>query len=345
MQFQPQAADLSGVQAMEWCGSSLRLLDQRRLPEEGNWVECQDAVQVAEAIRTGVVQGAAAVGIAAAYGIALAARRIGQAQDWTAALEADFALLSAARPSAANLRWALRMLRERLRRPLGVAANIPELLAQAAISIHVSDREANLAMGKLGMQVIRRHDRQPQNMLTFGNAGALAGGGYGSALGVIRAAHAAGLVAELHACETRPGRAGQRTLWELTQDELPVKLHVDAAAGHLMKSENLSWVVVGAEYIAANGDVVSAIGTYALAILAMHHGLRFMVVAPSSSVDLSLETADEVDLGQPSPGQGGQQLFDVTPADLIDVIVTEKGIVERPDQPRLAELLSHRRLH
>ncbi|MEJ6654962.1 MAG: S-methyl-5-thioribose-1-phosphate isomerase [Pseudomonas sp.] len=345
MQFQPQAADLSGVQAMEWCGSSLRLLDQRRLPDESVWVECQDAAQVAEAIRDSVVQGAAAIGIAAAYGIALAARRIGQAQDWAAALEADFALLSATRPSAASLAWALRMLRERLRRPVGASTDMPELLAQAAMSIHVSDREANLAMGKLGAQVIRRHDRQPQNMLTFGNAGALAGGGYGSALGVIRAAHAAGLVAELYACETRPGRAGQRTLWELTQDQLPVTLHVDGAAGHLMKSENVSWVVVGAEYIAANGDVVSAIGTYALAILAMHHGLRFMVVAPSSSVDLALETADEVDLGAPLPGQSGQQLFDVTPADLIDVIVTEKGVVERPDQPRLAELLSHRRLH
>lgn len=342
MQFQSQVAEQSGVQAMEWCGSSLRILDQRYLPGQRLWVECHDAVEVAEAIRQGAVRGAAAVGIAAAYGIALAARRLGHADDWTEALEADFILLGQARPSAANLAWALRIMHDRLHRP---AARMPEQLAQAAVSIHLSDLEANRSMAHLGMQLIRRHQRQPQRLMTLGNAGALAGGGYGSALGVIRAAHGAGLVEQVYASQSRPGTAGEVTAWELSQDQVPVVLHVDTAAGQLMKSDNPSWVVVGAERIAANGDVINAVGTYTLAVLAMHHGLRFMVVAPSSAIDLTLDTADELDLAGEALEQGVQPLLDVTPADLIDVIVTEKGIVERPDESRIAELLSHRRLH
>jgi len=342
MQFQSQVAEQSGVQAMEWCGSHLRILDQRYLPGQQVWVECNDAAEVAEAIELGVVRGAAAVGIAAAYGIALAAQRIGHADDWAAALEIDFTRLGRSRPSAANLAWALRIMHDRLRRP---GADVPEQLAQAAISIQISDLEANRTMARLGMQLIRRHQRQSQRLMTLGNAGALAGGGYGSALGVIRAAHGAGLVEQVYACESRPGDTGEVTAWELAQDQVPVISHVDSAAGQLMRLDNPSWVVVGAERIAANGDVINTVGTYTLAVLAMHHGLRFMVVASSSTIDLTLESADELDLASEALEQGMQPLLDVTPADLIDVIVTEKGIVERPDESRIADLLSHRRLH
>ena len=345
MQFQPQGADQRGVQAMEWRGDSLRILDHRRLPEEHLWIDCTDAPQVAAAIRDGVVQGPASVGIAAAYGIALAARRLGQAADWSAALAEDFELLAEARPSAEPLTWALRMLQERLRRPLGLTADVPAMLVEAALGIHASDSEANRVMAKLGMQAIRRHDRQPQTLMTFGHAGALSGSGRGGVLGVIQAAHGAGLVAQVEVCESRPGNAGLVTHWELQQYDLPATLHADTVAGHLMKEASPSWVVVGAERIAGNGDVVNAIGTYGLAVLAMHHGLRFMVVAPSSCIDLTLETADDVELGEEQDAPAGEALFDVTPADLIDVIVTEKGIIERPDEVKLAELLSPRRLH
>src|SRR5690606_26155268 len=240
MQFQPQGADQRGVQAMEWRGDSLRILDHRRLPEEHLRIDCNDAPQVAPAIRDGAVQGPASVGIAAAYGIALAARRLGQAADWSAALAEDFELLAEARPSAEPLTWALRMLQERLRRPLGLTADVPAMLVEAALGIHASDSEANRVMAKLGMQAIRRHDRQPQVLMTFGHAGALSGSGRGGVLGVIQAAHGAGLVARVDVCESRPGNAGLVTHWELQQYDLPAALHADAVAAHLMKEASPS---------------------------------------------------------------------------------------------------------
>lgn len=359
MQPQQQPVAEPQVRAIEWRGDSLRLIDQRLLPGEESYVDCSDAAEVAEAIHVMAVRGASAVGIAAAYGIALAARRLGEAEDWSKALEADFTLLAATRPATMHLSWALRMMRERLQRLLP-GADVPAELARAAVSIHESDLEANRTMGKLGMQLIRRHHKTRQRLLTHCNAGALASGGYGTALGVVRAAHDAGLVEQVYVDETRPWLQGARlTAWELAREGIPAVLNVDAAAGHLMKTMDITWVIVGAERIAANGDVIARIGTYALSILAMHHGLRFMVVAPSSAIDPALEVGDDAQLDEGDSDDvlivGNRRLdagvpafnpaFDVTPADLIDAIVTERGVVERPDARKLADLVSHRHLH
>ncbi|MFN3580907.1 MAG: S-methyl-5-thioribose-1-phosphate isomerase, partial [Pseudomonas sp.] len=356
MQSAPHAALSDKVKALEWRGNALRLLDQRLLPGRELYNDCTDAPQVAEAIRDMQVRGAPAIGIAAAYGIALAARRIGSTDDWAQALAVDFALLEASRPTAVNLSWALKMMRDRLAR-LGVGADVPGRLLEAAQSIHQSDHEANLTMGKLGMELIRKHQKARQNLLTHCNAGALATGGYGTALGVIRAAHAAGLVDRVFVDETRPWLQGSRlTAWELGREGIEAVINVDSAAGHLMKTESITWVIVGADRIAANGDVVNKIGTYSLSILAMHHGLRFMVVAPSSTIDMALENGDEVEIEERSASEllqlGERSLdtgvavinpvFDVTPADLIDAIVTEKGVIERPDARKMADLMSHR---
>lgn len=359
MQPATQSAKVDSVKALEWRDGILRLLDQRLLPGREDYIDCTDAGQVASAIRDMAVRGAPAIGIAAAYAIALAARRVGQSEEWLLALQADFILLENARPTAVNLGWALKLMRDRLAR-LSADADVPARLLEAAQSIHQSDYEANLTMGKLGMELIRKHQKAPQNLLTHCNAGALATGGYGTALGVIRAAHAAGLVDKVFVDETRPWLQGSRlTAWELERDGIEASINVDSAAGHLMKTQAITWVIVGADRIAANGDVVNKIGTYALSILAMHHGLRFMVVAPSSTIDMALEHGDEVIIEERGAAEllqlGGQSLdvgvpvfnpvFDVTPADLIDVIVTEKGVIERPDARKLADLMSHRHLH
>lgn len=322
------------VQALEWCSNHLRLLDQRYLPETVVWVECHSVSEVAAAIVDGVVQDSVAVGLVAAYGVALAARAIGQADDWTAALEADFALLTKAHPASAHLEWVLSVLDSRLRRLRSSETDVPELLAQAAINLHVSDLETSRTTGRLGAQVIRRHARQPQTFLTLGSAGT-----------VLRTAHAAGLVEQVYLCASAAPGTTQLVHWELGRDEVPVAVHVAGAAGQLMKTDNANWVVVGAQRIAANGDVINDLGTYSLAVLAMHHGLRFMVVASSAAFDLTLENADELEHTDPLLQRGGRLSMDVTPADLIDVIVTERGVVERPDESRIAELLSYQRLH
>lgn len=322
------------VQALEWHNSHLRILDQRYLSETVVWVECHSVSEVAAAIVDGVVQDPVAVGLVAAYGIALAARSIGQTDDWAAALQADFAVLAKTHPTSAHLEWVLSVLDSRLRRLRSSETDVPELLAQAAINLQDSDLEASRTTGRLGAQVIRRHDRHPQKFLTMGSAGA-----------VLRAAHAEGLVEQVYLCASATPGATQLAHWELGRDEVPVATHGAGAAGQLMKTDNTNWVVVGAQRIAANGDVINDLGTYTLAVLAMHHGLRFMVVASSAAFDLSLENADELEHTDPLLQRGGRLSMDVTPADLIDVIVTERGVVERPDENRIAELLSYQRLH
>ncbi|AZE66032.1 methylthioribose-1-phosphate isomerase [Pseudomonas synxantha] len=346
------------VKAIDWRDGALYLLDQRVLPSQENWVACRTVEAVADAIRSMLVRGAPAIGICAAYGLVLAAReRIAQGGDWQAAWEEDYALLADTRPTASNLFWALQRMRDRLDR-LKKHADPLAVLEAEAIAIHESDREANFVMAQLGVERIRKHQGNAQAILTHGNTGALATGGVGTALGVIRAAFLEGLVEQVYVNETRPWLQGSRlTAWELAGDGIPVTVNADSAGAHILKTKGVTWVIVGADCIAANGDVVSKIGTYQLAVCAMHHGVRFMVVAPSSTLDLMMATGDDVALEARDPGEllevMGQRLkvdainpvFDVTPADLIDVIVTEKGVVERPDTAKLARLMCRKRLH
>lgn len=348
------------VTGMRWQGGALHLLDQRALPSQERWLTCDTVTQVAQAIRDMAVRGAAAIGIAAAYGLVLALEeRLAQGGDWEMDLEEDFLTLAEARPTAANLFWALNRMRERLQRVRGEQSVLAALEAEA-IAIHESDREANLTMAQLGTELIRRHQGNAQTLLTYGNAGALASGGIGTALGVIRAGYLEGMVERVYAGETRPWLQGSRlTAWELAHEGIPVTLCADSALAHLMKTKGITWVVVGADCVAANGDVASKIGTYQLAVSAMHHGVRFMVVAPSTSIDLNLATGEDIPLEEREADElldyagtrvapqveAFNPVFDVTPADLIDVIVTERGIVERPDAAKLAQLVCRKRLH
>ena len=348
------------VKAIDWRDGALHLLDQRILPFEENWIAYTSAAGVAEAIRSMVVRGAPAIGISAAYGIVLAARaRIAEGGDWYTALEEDFALLADSRPTAVNLFWALGRMHDRLDRLKSNADPLAALEAEA-IAIHESDREANLTMAQLGVDLIRKHQGNAQAILTHCNTGALATGGFGTALGVIRAAYIEGMVERVYADETRPWLQGSRlTAWELANEGIRVTLNADSAAAHIMKTKGVTWVIVGADRITANGDVANKIGTYQLAVNAMHHGVRFMVVAPSSTIDMHLASGDDIPIeerdGRELLEMGGERVgadvdafnpvFDVTPADLSDVIVTEKGIVERPDTAKMAQLMCRKRLH
>lgn len=334
------------VRAVAWRGDALELLDQRALPFRETFVRSADAIEVAQAIRDLVVRGAPAIGIAAAWGVVLAARTI-DAVDGRAALaqlEPVLAQLHAARPTAVNLAWAL----NRMRATLATAgADWRAQIEAAAHTIEREDLAANRRMGELGAALIA----PGSGVLTHCNTGSLATSGFGTALGVIRAGVAQGRIERVFAGETRPWLQGARlTVWELQQDGIPATLIADAAASHLMKSGAVQWVIVGADRITANGDVANKIGTYQLAIAARHHGLRFMVVAPSSTVDM--HTADgsliEIELrhGDELLGYSGQRtvaegivawnpVFDVTPASLIDAIVTERGVIEHPTHERM----------
>jgi len=349
------------IRAVLWQGDHLRLLDQRRLPFEEIYLDCRSAAEVAAAIRDLAVRGAPAIGIAAAWGVVLAAR-----QD-TGSLDAAFALLRQARPTAVNLMWALDRMAgaraggidaltrearadivDRLARE--ARADVVDRLAREARAIEDEDLAANRRMGELGAHRLG-HD---VGVLTHCNTGSLATAGYGTALGVIRAGVSEGRIARVFAGETRPWLQGARlTMWELHRDGIPAQLIADSAAAHLMKSGEVQWVVVGADRIAANGDTANKIGTYQLAIAARHHGIGFMVVAPSSTIDMATPDGAAIEIELRAPDEmlsfGGKRtvvdgakawnpVFDVTPAALIDVIVTERGVVEKPDAARMKAL-------
>lgn len=330
------------VRPIRWTGESLELLDQRRLPFSVEYVECRDHEAVAEAIAALTVRGAPAIGIAAAWGAVLAARGVeaSSGADALRALEPAFQRLNAARPTAVNLAWALARMRRAL---LDAGAGWREALVREAEAIATEDLAANRRMGALGAALIEPGSR----VLTHCNTGSLATAGFGTALGVIRAGVAQGRIDKVYAGETRPWLQGARlTVWELEQDGIVPTLIADAAAAWLMRTGAVQWVVVGADRICANGDTANKIGTYQLAIAARHHGVKFMVAAPSSTVDLETASGDAIHIEEREPTElfalGGVRtaaerveawnpVFDVTPHELIDVIVTERGVIERPD--------------
>jgi len=330
------------IRPILWTGETLDLLDQRKLPFEVEHVSSRTSDEVAAAIHSLAVRGAPAIGIAAAWGVVLAARTIEAVDGADAALKLEPALqrLNAARPTAVNLAWALARMR-RVLQPAG--ADWRQVLEREAEAIATEDLAANRHMGELGAALIA----PGSGVLTHCNTGSLATAGFGTALGVIRAGVAQDRIARVFADETRPWQQGARlTVWELQQDGIDATLIADSAAAYLMKTGAVQWVVVGADRICANGDTANKIGTYQLAIAARHHGVKFMVVAPSSTVDMDMASGDLIEIEERDPGEmlgiGGVRVvaegihawnpvFDVTPGGLIDAIVTEKGVIERPD--------------
>lgn len=343
------------VKALEWRDNALYLLDQRLLPQREHWQRYESAADVAQAIREMRVRGAPAIGVAAAFAIVLAARQhiANQVGDLSSALEADFMLMAESRPTAVNLFWALQAMRRCLATAVQAEQPLKALEAQA-LSILNDDREANLHTAQLGLQLIRDASSAPQHVMTHCNAGALATAGFGTALGVIRAAYLDGLIECVHVNETRPWLQGARlTAWELVGEGIPCALNVDSAAGHLMQQGAITWVIVGADRITANGDVANKIGTYQLAVLARHHQIKLMVVAPSSTIDMQLSSGAEIPIEERAGEEilfvGEQRVaaeidalnpvFDVTPAALIDVIVTERGVVKQPNVQKMRALM------
>jgi methylthioribose-1-phosphate isomerase len=338
------------IRAMAWVDGKLRLLDQRRLPESEEFMVLQDCNAVAAAIRDMVVRGAPAIGITAAYAAVIAAEHRFEVnrQSWFKGFKQDLHALRCARPTAVNLAWAVQRM---LQAAETLAGDPVPALLELAERIHEEDIQANYTMGKLGAAFIENGS----GVLTHCNTGSLATGGYGTALGVIRSAWSSGKLTEVYADETRPWLQGARlTAWELVKDDIPVTLLVDGAAAQLMKEGRVQWVIVGSDRIAANGDVANKIGTYSAAVAARHHGVKFMVVAPSSTVDMSIASGVDIPIenraaaevlevaGHAVAARGAQAwnpAFDVTPAQLVDVIVTERGVVEQPDSSKMAAMM------
>jgi len=340
---------MDNFNAVKWKAGMLTLLDQRKLPKESIYLDYDDVKKVADAITDMVVRGAPAIGIAAAYGVVLGARKAyaDHGNDWRDHIESDLQYLAEARPTAVNLHWAIKVMREYF----SDIENDPEaILLAAAKKIHQDDIDANHEMGRLGASLIQPNSQ----VVTHCNAGALATGGYGTALGVIRSAYKNGLIDHVYSSETRPWLQGARlTSWELQQDHIPVSLVIESAVSTLMYAGKIQWLIVGSDRITANGDVANKIGTYSHAVSAKYHGVKVMVVAPVSTIDMMLETGQDIpiehrDLAEITDIQGIKiapenihainPAFDITPAELIDVIVTEKGIIEQPNIEKIRSL-------
>jgi len=342
------------ITTLEWTDSGVRFLDQTRLPTEETYVTCTTHQQVADVIRNMVVRGAPAIGVAAAMGIALGVKNSSAPN--LAQLKAEFeqiaGIIGETRPTAINLFWAIRRMRDKLEllrlRPL---PEIKQALIEEAQRMHAEDIAANQAMGRHGATLMPASG----SVLTHCNAGALATAGYGTALGVIRAAVEQGKKIHVYADETRPFLQGSRlTAWELMKDGIPTTVISDNMAGAMMKQGKIGAVVVGADRIAANGDVANKIGTYTLAVLAKEHGIPFYVAAPISTVDLETAHGDKIPIEQRDGKEvthiAGRQIvpdgvdvdnpaFDVTPANYVAAIITERGIARAPYEESLRRLV------
>jgi methylthioribose-1-phosphate isomerase len=338
------------VETIQWTAGGVVMIDQTRLPRVEEYVTCATYEEVADAIKRMVIRGAPAIGVAAAMGVALGALKTDAAR-----LDAEFPkicdTLAATRPTAVNLFWAIdrmKRLYESLKgRP---AEEIRERMIAEAKLVHAEDIEINRAIGRHGAPLVP----DGKTVLTHCNAGALATAGYGTALGVIRAAVESGKKVEVFADETRPFLQGARlTVWELQQDGIPTKLITDNMAGHFLKSGRIGCVVVGADRIARNGDVANKVGTYSLAVLAKENNVPFYVAAPVSTLDMTLASGDLIPIEQraasevtevfgvplaPEGTEAENPAFDVTPARYVTAIITEKGVARAPYEESLPAL-------
>ena len=358
------------VETLRWFNNRLEMIDQRILPAAFEYLSYDSAASVAEGIRSMVVRGAPAIGVAAAYGVALEALRLSNAkppltpalshegrgsggEDFNAGMEEGFKVLAASRPTAVNLFWAL----QRMRRVWeSVAAQTPQQVAQRLLAeaheILAEDIRINRAMGAHGAALLKDGAR----VLTHCNAGALATAGWGTALGVFRSAVEAGKKISVIADETRPFLQGARlTAWEMVQENIPVTLITDNMAGYMMAHDEVDAVVVGTDRVAANGDVANKIGTYMVAVLAKRHSIPFYVACPLSTIDLNIATGVDIPIEERSvdevkgfrdyhwAAQGVKirnPAFDVTPAELVTGLITEKGVVLGPDVHNIKKLMS-----
>jgi methylthioribose-1-phosphate isomerase len=342
------------IQTLEWTDRGVRFIDQTKLPTEEAYVTCQTYQEVADVIRNMIVRGAPAIGVAAAMGIALGVKN--SRAEAIGGLKREFdeicAVIGKTRPTAVNLFWAIRRMQQKFEvlrvRPV---AQIRLALIEEAQRMHAEDIAANQAMGRHGATLMPASG----GVLTHCNAGALATCGYGTALGVIRAAVNQGKKIHVYADETRPFLQGSRlTAWELMKDGIPTTVISDNMSGAMMKQGKIGAVIVGADRIAANGDVANKIGTYTVAVLAKEHGIPFYVAAPISTVDLETPDGSQIPIEQRNPAEvthiAGKAItpagvgvenpaFDVTPAKYVTAIVTECGIARAPYEQSLAALV------
>ena len=347
-------AENTRVETLRWRSDKLEMIDQRILPMRFEYLRYTNADEVAEGIRSMVVRGAPAIGCAAAYGVALQAlahQHIEKAE-FDAAMQHGYEVLAASRPTAVNLFWALQRMKHFQHAQAGISqAELAVALLTLAHEISAEDVRINRAMGAYGAALLQDGAR----VLTHCNAGALATAGHGTALGVIRSAVEAGKRISVFADETRPFLQGARlTAWEMVQENIPVTLITDNMAGHLMKCGEIDAVIVGTDRVAANGDVANKIGTYMVAVLAHRHNIPFYVACPLSTIDMQLPHGDAIPIEERSQdevtGFGGLRwaplgvqvrnpAFDVTPAELVSALLTEKGVIHRPDLAQLTQLM------
>ena len=341
------------VKTIEWKNDRVIMLDQRLLPHREVYRVCRDYLQVAEAIRTMVIRGAPAIGVAAAMGAALGALKA-PANGFDRSFEKILATLAKTRPTAINLFWALQRMRQVYlhHRSRGVDA-VKRALKEEAQNIYKEDIAANRQLGKHGVSLLRN----ARHIMTHCNAGALATAGYGTALGVLRALKESGKVFEVFVNETRPFLQGARlTAWELKKEKIPATLITDNMAGYLMQSGKVDAIVVGCDRVAANGDVANKIGTYTLAVLARRHSIPFYVAGPTSSIDVDCPSGKEIPIEQRDPKEVshifGKALapkgihvfnpaFDVTAQELVSAIITEKGVIYPPYQQNIRSHVGH----
>jgi methylthioribose-1-phosphate isomerase len=345
----------SMIQTLEWTDQGVRFIDQTKLPTEESYVTCKTYEQVADVIRNMVVRGAPAIGVAAAMGIALGVNnsKAETTGDLKRELDQICDVMSKTRPTAVNLFWAIRRMQEKFERiRIRPIAQIKQDLVEEAQRMHAEDIAANQAMGRHGATLMPAEG----GVLTHCNAGALATAGYGTALGVIRAAVEQGKKIHVFADETRPFLQGSRlTAWELMKDGIPTTVIADNMAGAMMRQGKIGAIVVGADRIAANGDVANKIGTYTVAVLAKEHGIPFYVAAPISTVDLDCPSGNEIpiekrDIKEVTHIAGKQMVpdnvgvenpaFDVTPAKYVAAIITERGIARAPFDESLRMLVT-----